>query len=143
MLYHYTDRLSGAEIRAAGVIRAQSMRLYRDIHARDAGYEIEPVVWLSTETAIDATVAAKLIVAGWPEDMTGQIWRFAADPADALTVSQFVDATGMDRMWWEWAVKTGAAAGSHWRTWRLVRRDVPASEWLAVEVRTKNGWQRA
>ena len=141
-LYHYTDRLSGAEILAAGVIRAQSMLLYRDMWASPPGSAIEPVVWLSTAETVDGTVVAKLLAAGWPPDLTGQVWRFCVDPPEALKLPDFIAATGMDRGLWEWAIKTGAVVGSHWRDWRLLPRDLPASEWLTVEMLTADGWRK-
>lgn len=143
-LYHYTDRLSAAEILAAGVIRAQPMTLHRDVLRRDQGYTTPPIVWLSTEPVLDGTVRAKLLAAGWPRRLHGHVFRFLiGDDVPAAALDDYSRAAGIDVAWWEWAIRTASFAGSQWRTWRLVDRDISRQEWLCVQVQTATGlWEQ-
>lgn len=135
MLYHYTDRLSAAEIKREAVIRAMPMTLHRDMLGQDAGFRTEAVVWLTINPILDGTVIAKMIAGGWPRELTGDLYRFSLpDDYPCLSLGEYVDATGMDPDWWQWSVRTGQMAGSDYTTWRLCRAYIPAADWLAVEV---------
>ena len=134
MLYHYTDRLSTADIVRDKIIRAMPATLHRDMLGQDAGYQTEPIVWLTTNPILDGTVFVKMLSGGWPKDMEGNLCRFCLRVNyPSLTLADFVRETGMDANLWQWAVRTGKMAGSHYTTWRLCRHDVPSTEWLAVE----------
>lgn len=134
-LYHYTDRLSAADIRRAGVIRAQPLTLHRDMFAKDKGIETGPLVWLTVDASSEGTVVGKMLANGWPSALVGDLWRFVM-PGDYPTQSlgDYIEAAGMDPAWWKWAVRTGMMAGSDCATWRLAIVDIPAADWLAVEV---------
>lgn len=133
--YHYTDRLSAADIRRDGILRAYPLTLHRDMFGRDRGKETVPVVWLTTAESPERTVTAKLVAAGWPL-VAGDLVRFAI-PDDYPGVTAFPGYhepyLGCDPIWWDWALRTAVMAGSRWEDWRTVARDVPAADWLAVE----------
>ncbi len=135
MLYHYTDRISGAEIRTAGVIRAAPITLHQDMLAQDSGFVTPPIVWLTTSPEPDPTVWTKLRAAGWPL-APGDIWRVTVpgDYADALPLSAWSDSVGIDPAWWHWTIKTAALVGSYWRDWRVVPHDLIASDWLDIDL---------
>lgn len=144
-LYHYTDRITGAEIVRDGVIRARSLTLHRDMLARDEGVKTEPIVWLTTVTRWDETVAKKMAAAGWPYPPVGHLWRIEVR-SDLPGVHEFheymeeAERQGIDMGWWEWVVKTGAMAGSDFHTWRIVPRDIPRGEWVRVQSLTDRGY---
>jgi hypothetical protein len=136
MLYHYTDRLSCADIRREGVIRAAPLRLHRDLLARDEGEPTPtPIVWLTSNPVIDGTVLAKMVGAGWPPSLIGDLCRIAVR-ADypALALGEYCDHHRMDARLWDCVVRTGALVGSDYTTWRLAETDIPAGDWLSVEA---------
>lgn len=142
MLYHYTDRLSAADIISDGVILARPQTLHRDMFARDKGLTTTPIVWLSTESDGDGTVAAKMIASEWPPGLIGDLCRFSvADTHPCQTLDEYILTIGMDPIWWKWVVLTGRLAGSDWNTWRLCVADIRSADWLAVDVLTRQGWR--
>lgn len=135
MLYHYTDRLSAADIRRDGVIRATPITLHRDMFARDKGLETPPLVWLTVNPILDGTVITKMLVTGRPKSLIGDLWRFCVrNDYHCQSLGEYIDASGVDPAWWEWTVRTGSMAGSDYMTWRLCLADIPAADWLAIEV---------
>lgn len=141
MLYHYTDRLSLADIRREGVIRAAPQTLHRDMLARDRGLDTPPLVWLTINPVLDGTVVSKLVAAGWPETLTGDLCRVVlpAGYAGDLGLGEWTEQVGIDPEWWTWVVRTGAMAGSDYTTWRICPRDIPAADWLRCEALTGAG----
>lgn len=134
-LYHYCDRLTAADIRRDGVIRAAPLTLHRDMLARDEGLVTPPIVWLTINPIMDGTIVGKMIAGGWPKTLVGDLCRFAL-PGDyaPLGLAEYTESVGIDHAWWDWAVRTGEMAGSNYTTWRVLARDIPAADWLAVEV---------
>lgn len=134
-LYHYTDVDTARAILLAGVLRAAKQRVYRDL-APDASrfLEIGPLAWLTINPILDGTVWAKLRLAGWPE-IVGSLARVSVpDELCDVGLGDYCDANGLDYDWFGPMVQTGRLAGSDCTTWRLHDRDIPQSEWLAVEV---------
>jgi hypothetical protein len=135
MLYHYTDRASAADICRERVIRAAPLRLHRDLLARDIGMETVPLVWLTTNPVLEGTVAAKMLSAGWPSRLTGDLWRFTvAETVATQSLPEFVQAQGMDPSWWQWTVRTAALAFSDYSMWRVSLADIAQRDWKAVEA---------
>lgn len=133
-LYHYTDRLTAADIIQCGLIRARSLTLHRDLLGQDEGRVTAPLVWLSSNPVIESTVAAKLWAAGWPRSLIGDLYRFAvADDYAPLGLGEFADQSGIEHEWWEWIVRTGALVGSHYTTWRCYPGNIAAADWQRVE----------
>jgi hypothetical protein len=133
MLYHYTDRLSAADIRRDGRIKALPATLYQDSLAVGPSCRTKPIVWLTTNPILDGTVVVKMISAGWPKGMVGDLCRFSLHgPAGVLPFADYVYQSGIDPDWWNRMVETGAMVGSHYTTWMLADRDIET--WDAVEV---------
>lgn len=134
MLYHYTDRLSGADICREGLIRAHSMRLHKDMYGQDQGLVTPPLVWLTLNPVIEGTVVFKLINAGW-KMRAGELWRIVL-PADyaPLGLAEYSDQHHIEPSWWEWTVRTGELAASDYTTWRLHSADIPRIDWIKVEA---------
>lgn len=134
MLYHYTDRLTAADIIRCGLIRAQSLTLHRDMLGQDEGRCTPPLVWLSTDSVIERTVTVKLWAAGWSRHLTGDLYRFAlSDDYAPLGLAEYADQVGIELDWWEWIVRTGALVGSHYTTWRCYPGDIIAADWKSIE----------
>lgn len=138
MIYHYTDRLSLADARRAGRIKARSAVLYRDLLRQGERLVTPALVWLTTNPVMDLTVLVKMQAGGWPMPPVGDLCRvvlpdgYAGDEG----LSEYTDRAGIDPDWWTLVVQTAAAIGSDYTTWRLVDRDVLAVDWMAVEVVT-------
>lgn len=138
MIYHYTDRLSAADIRRDGFIRAYPLTLHRDMFARDAGKDTVPLVWFTMSGSPDATVLAKLKLGGWPMPPFGDLYRFVL-PADYPAAERWIagecdPVLGCEPIWWQWTLGTAEMAGSRRDDWRLVLWDVPLSDVIAIEV---------
>jgi hypothetical protein len=138
MLYHYTDRLSAAEIIRDGSIRAQKLTLYKDVRGKaggSRGYETPPLVWLTINPIIEPTVCTKLIAGGWQKDFVNDLWRFSL-PAEyaPMGLAEYSDAHCIDPSWWMWVVRSGALVGSDYTTWRLHPRRIPREDWVSVEI---------
>ncbi len=132
-LYHYTNRLSGAEIVRDGVIRAASLTLHDDFFCRDAGHRTLPMVWLTTNGTPDGTVIAKLVASGWSLDARN-IWRIVLpDAYPCQCLDAYSESAGIKWERWRWVVSTARLASSDWRDWRIVPRDIPVTDWLRVE----------
>jgi hypothetical protein len=133
-LYHYTDRITGAEIVRAGVVRAQPLRLHRELLATDEGHEVGPLVWLTSSPEPDRTVLAKMMVAGWPRPPIGHVWRIAVrGDLPTLTLPEYMHQVDLDTGWWNYLLRTAALAGAEPAAWRVLTTDIPAADWLAVE----------
>lgn len=134
MLYHYTDRLSLSEIVRDGAIRATSMTLHVDALATDRGIDTPPIVWLTSNPIVDGVIVCKMTTGGWSTTLVGDLCRIALpDDYPCLGLAEYVAARSMEPKSWDWVVRTGAMAGSDYTTWRLCDRDIPASDWVAVE----------
>lgn len=138
LIHHYTDRLSAADIRREGVIRAYPLTLHRDLFARSATADTVPLVWFTAAADPEPTVVTKMRLSGWPMPPVGDLYRFAL-PADYPDARPFprVPAPlvfGREPWWWHWTLTTAAMAGSRHEDWRLVTRDVPLADVVAVEV---------
>lgn len=138
MLYHYTDRLSAADILRDGTIRAMPITLHRDMFAQDAGIVTPPIIWLTINPVLDMTVVVKMIGAGWPKALIGDLCRVVVrDDFPAQAFCDFVDAmdtAGIEPAWWDWTVRTGKMAGSDYTTWYVCQVDIAREDWVAVEV---------
>lgn len=136
MLHHYTDHLTLADIRTAGVLRAQQQTLHRDLLARDAGIATPPLIWFTINPEFDGTIVSKMLAAGWPMDMVGRLARLSIhdDYPGVMLLEEFSAHAGIERDWWDMVIRTGALARSNWEHWRIVTRDIPATEWTATEV---------
>jgi hypothetical protein len=140
--YHYTDRLSGAQILKAGRIRTHKQTLYKNASGAAGGghgFTTPPILWLSVNPIIDGTIHAKIAGTRWPdvEPLVQNIWRFVL-PKDYATVGliEYSTAQRIDLAWWKWVVVSGELARAHYMTWRIHSRPIPASDWLRVEVLT-------
>lgn len=111
------------------------MTLYRDMLMRDRGYDTPPIVWLTINPILEMTVVTKMTL-GRMRDLVGQLHRVVLPDGYAgdLGLGEYTDQAGIDPDWWTCVVQTGAAVGSHYTTWRVCPRDIPAADWLAVEV---------
>jgi len=135
MLYHYTDRLSGAEIRHAGIIRATPITLHRDMFGADKGLQTKPIVWLTVNPIFEGTVVSKLFASGWPRKLIGDIWRIGvADDYQCQPLDDYTASAGIDHDWWDWTIRTGKMVQSFAADWRICDRDIPAADWRVVEV---------
>jgi hypothetical protein len=137
-IYHYTDRLSAAEILRDGRIRARPTTLYKDVHGAaggSRGYTTPPLIWLSINPLVEPTIVWKLIGAGWPKRLVNDLWRFVLPASYApMGLAEYSDANRIDTAWWQWVVQSGAMVGSDYTTWRLYPRHIPREDWAAVEV---------
>ncbi len=145
-IYHYTDRLSAADIRRDGVILAHPLILHRDVLARDEGKATVPMVCCTTSPVGDPTVVVKMRLGGWPMPPVGDLVRFALPIAHPHAVP-FPEAVtepifGADPVWWQWTLATALMAGSHPGWWRQVLRDVPLADVIAIERYAAGGvWE--
>lgn len=140
MLYHYTDRVSAGEIRRSGLIKASPATLHERLTMDGKTYITEPIVWLTINPIWDGTVLAGLIVAGATTPVANLCRIVLPDLyAGDIGLWEYTQAKGIDPEWWRWAIYTGGLAGSDYTTWRLVDRDIPACDWLGVEVLTAMG----
>lgn len=136
MLYHYTDRLSGADILNTGTIEARPICLHKDIFGNDKGFVTKPIVWLTTNPVIERTVIHKMItLGGWPDTLINDVWRFCL-PKDyaPLGLAEYGEQENIEADYFTWMVATGQLIGSDYRTWRLLPENIPAKDWLTVEV---------
>lgn len=133
-MYHYTDKLSLLEIFQDKSIKPFPTILHKDLFAQDKGFQTEPIVWLTINPILDGTVVAKMQSAGW-ETLTGNLCRISL-PTDYCDVGlgNYVDKTGIDPDWFQLMVQTGLLVGSHYTTWRLFEKTIPAKDWVAVEI---------
>lgn len=139
-LYHYTDRLSGADILRIGTIKAHQLVLYSDLLAQTPVGTTPPIVWLTTERRWDETVARKLQAGGWPYPPYEQLWRFAVRPdIRCQTLEQFSKSTGIAFEQWSWVIVTAELVKTDWHDWRIVDRNVARSDWLGIERLTRAG----
>lgn len=140
ILYHYTDRVSGAEILTAKRIRASPITLYKGMHGKhsgETGFKTPPLVWLTINADLETTVYFKLIAMGWPEGLVNDLWRFVLpDEYAPLGLAEFAEAKKIDPSWWHWTVKSGEMVRSHYTAWRLHPRHIPLEDCTAVEVLT-------
>lgn len=135
--YHYTDRLTVQDILRAKCIEAHELTLYRDMIVRPDSRTLKtpPLVWLSTDPIIESTVEMKLISAGWPADMTGNLWRFVfPDEYSQMGLAEYSEAHQIDFEWWRWVVISGDLVGSSYTMWRCHPRDIAAADWIGLEV---------
>lgn len=134
MLYHYTDRLSIADICRDGEIRANPQTLHKDLLGQDEGLTTEPIVWLTINPILDGTVLWKMRAAGW-DAIPGNLCRVVI-PADYndIGLGDYTDLMGIAPEWWMMVVQTGKMAGSDYTTWRIHRQPIPASDWVSVEI---------
>lgn len=133
-LYHYTDRLSLDDIRRDGRIRATSITLHRDLMGRDQGLTTMPIVWLTVDSRIESTVAGKMIAAGWPRGLIGDLCRIVVRPdIETASLSEHIVASAIDPDWWRMTVATAALVGSSHRDWRIVERDIASVDWVRIE----------
>ena len=136
MIWHYTERLSAADVLHEGVIRAKPKTLHKDAFARDRGIDTVPVVWFTASNEPDATVLAKMKIGGWPMPPIGDLYRFALP--DDYPVERIPDdegpVLGIATEWWFWTVMTAQMAGETLADTRMILRDVPLSDVIAVEV---------
>ena len=51
-----------------------------------------------------------------------------------LIASRNIASYTIEYEWWKMVVQTGHVCGSDYTTWRVCPRDVPASDFVAVEV---------
>lgn len=138
-LYHYTDRVSLASIRREGVIRASRQTCYRDVdgaHGGGPSHTTEPIVWLTINPIIEATVMVKLALAGWPKGLVGDLGRVVLPDLYAADIGlwEYTQQAKIDPEWWQWVIRSGALIGSHYTCWRIVPRDVPAADFLGLEI---------
>ena len=138
-LFHYTDRPSAADIIRDRMIKAHPQTLHRDMFARDEGFVTPPIIWLTTDCQVEMTVVSKISYAN-PEisTMVGAVWRICL-PGRYCTVnlSEYTDSRGIDPDWWNWVVSTGRMVRSDLLNWRVHSADIPAADWLKVEVLKK------
>jgi len=135
MLYHYTDRLSLADIRREGVIRAQPITLYRDLFGNGPNITTPPIVWLTINPILDGTVVAKMMAGGWPKSLIGDLCRVVLpDEYEPRGLAEWTELHGIDGEWWNCAVQTGMLAGSDYTTWRIHDADIVATDWLRTET---------
>jgi hypothetical protein len=137
-LYHYTDRLTGADILKDGRIRTRKQTLYKDMHGAHsgrAGFETPPLLWLTTDPVMEMTVYWKMIGAKWPEGLVNDLWRFVLPPDySPLGLAEYAKAKKIDLDWWKCVVASGHVGGSDYTTWRLHSRPIPKSDWTRVEI---------
>ena|SRR5947207_1209194 len=112
------------------------MELCDDLFMRGERKRTPPVVWLTLDDRLDGTIATKVLLAGYP-DPAQHIYRFVL-PAEygCIDLHDFADNHHIDRKWLNCLVMTGGMAGSHWRDWRLCEREIPAVDWLRLEILT-------
>lgn len=140
MQYHYTDRLSGAEILQDGRIRAQPLTLYKAMDGKAAGragFETPPVVWLTENPILELTVYIKLTHMGWPDRLVNDLWRFVLPENYApLNLEHFSIQHRIDRSWWKWVLYSAELADVNPAHWRLLGKPIPLADCTAVEVLT-------
>jgi len=131
-LYHYTDSTAAAEIIRDGVIRASTMRVYRDlIPDVSRSIEIGPVVWLTINYILEGTTLFKLKRQNI--EPVGGLVRFVTGYICDVGLADYCDRHKLDPEWFTPMVQTGKLAGSDYTTWRLLDRDIPKDEWLRAE----------
>lgn len=140
MLYHYTDRISLAEIRRDGVILARKQTLYKDMFGQVPWGEVGPLVWLTENPYLDGTIVGKLSLAGWPAGLVGDLCRIVLPDGYAGDVGlvEYTRRKGYPDEWWEWVVRSASLIGSHYAHWRVAAHDIPSYDWLGCEV--LSGW---
>lgn len=138
MLYHYCERLTMADIMRDGVIRPSRQTLHKDMLGQDEGLIVGPLIWLSSNPMMDLTIVAKMRNAGWPDMLVGDLCRVVLPDGYGgdVGLGEYTEAEGIDPRWWEWVVRSGAMVGSHYTTWRIVTKEIPAEHWVATEVLT-------
>lgn len=142
MLYHYTDRLTARDIRRDGAIRPERLTLHRDMMGTDRGKRTAPIIWLTTATDWEPTVAAKLIANGWPRLLIGELYRFVlADSFPCVGLDEYIQSSGIDSEWWRWMVMTGAMSGADVSAWRIATTPIEKSDWLDVQRLMDRGFQ--
>lgn len=134
MLYHYTDRLSLADIRRDGVLRTRPMTLYRDMFARGPSKRTPPVVNLTLNPVFEGTIIAKMQAAGWPRELVGDLCRVAIPDNHPGLLAWSDWAKCVEPEWWEWVIRTAAMARSYPEDWVMATEDIPASAWATTEV---------
>lgn len=127
MLYHYTDRVSAAEILRDGVIKAHPVVVYPHLLGGEP-IVLDKAVWLTTSPVASATVAVKLHLAGWPVDEPGAVWRLAVDDETLPDLVDWAFARDYDPALFRWMVRTAKLVGEYWIDWRLASADVPCVE---------------
>lgn len=135
-LYHYTALEHLQSIRTSGFIKAT------ESHAR------RPVVWL---TERDYVGGPPPHLVGRSSDSDGR----PGPPVDKSAVRFTVNVPSSDAFrydWWakrrgvtdRWIQLLERAGGEPASAWWIVPRDIPHSEWIAIEVRDGHGgWKPA
>lgn len=143
MIYHYTDRDSARKILLSGVIRARPVMVYTSLFGGfiEPGTKLAPAVWFTTSDSPAPTVVASMMVAGWPIDRPGMIWRFGvADRTVADDLVAWAEPRGYSPDLFSMMLRTAALAGDKWDDWRLSPVDVSRADWLAVQSLHGDRW---
>jgi hypothetical protein len=141
--YHYTGAAEARAILREGVIRASPCTLYRDLGMTAIARVTDPVVWLTINHHMEMTVLVKVALADGRPDYRGylgsmppgRIFRVAVPYGidGDLSIPEYSDRFGIPYEEWRWNVHTAGLVGVDWTTARLVTRDIPRANWLAVE----------
>jgi hypothetical protein len=136
-VYHYTDIEGITGILRDGEIKAYPTILYANMLGALGDAEIvrttEPIIWLSTNQHMEMTTMMKTTMG--KVSPIGIIYRIALPYGYAgdLGLGDYTEARAIPHAEWEWSIRTGAAVGSHYTTWRICPRDIPRADWLRVE----------
>jgi|SRR5947209_13343323 len=127
-LYHYTVRSSALEIVKAGVIRAHPHSLKKYLIGSGPTRTTDPVVWLTTYPAFEATILCKMQCSGHP---LATLTRFVVR-VKGLSLDDYIVRSRIPVRWWKNVVLTGRMAGAETSEWRLYPGDIPNDLWVEV-----------
>ena len=135
IIYHYTDRLSAADIRRDKIIKAYPIGLHLDLLANDEPVMTRPLCWLTVDSVMETTILSKLLAGGWRREFVGDIVRFSVtESSEFLTLLEFMKSSQIPLNRFTNMISTSIMSGSNPGDWRLSLREIPASEWLSVEI---------
>lgn len=137
LIYHYTTLPTLRRIVADGVIRLHTQTLYSDAFGRVPIRDTPPLIWLTRTPLGEGTTAMKARHAGYAGNGVGHFARIAVPETVApLDLMEYTAAAGIPPEDWTWVLRTADLIGIDPTVWRIAIREIPASEWTAVEVMT-------